>query len=345
MRSLATALVLSACLMSCSREARRPPADPRAQYLNSLTMQGTLFSTNNKQVLITGPTSGVSAAMVFDMASRSASAVFPPDPEVRLLSFFPEDDRILYSSRPKGETSEHLFVRNTDATTVDVTPWSGVRSVFYSWSHDKKSFYIGCNKDNRRFLYLCRIGLPNWAYSTVLQTQDMKFAAISGTGTVLALWKYISPSSSEIFTYDLEGKTLEKIAPRQGPATAMPQVFDQTKPELYYLTDEGVGKHQVMVYDLPEKKYALREDAESLVYVRKSPSGRYLVLGFEQDAKPWVKVVDMNGGKPVEVLKRPFVVLDFSRDERLMLISEDPALKPESLRIYSFETGQTLKLL
>ena len=41
---------------------------------------------------------------------------------------------------------DHIFLRNEDGSTKDLTPDKGAKAGFYGWSNDLKSFFYGFNK-------------------------------------------------------------------------------------------------------------------------------------------------------------------------------------------------------
>ena len=48
--------------------------------------------------------------------------------------FFPNDDRFLYSADSNGDELNHLYVRETDGTVVDLTPGEGLKARMLGWS-------------------------------------------------------------------------------------------------------------------------------------------------------------------------------------------------------------------
>ncbi len=58
------------------------------------------------------------------------------------LSYFPEDDRILYLSDEGGNEIHHIYMRDLDGRVRDLTPWKNARSVFYGWTYGQGSIHL-----------------------------------------------------------------------------------------------------------------------------------------------------------------------------------------------------------
>src|SRR3546814_9127016 len=50
------------------------------------------------------------------------------------ISWFPNDARVLYSADQGGNELDHLYVREVDGTTRDLTPGEKVKAGFDGWS-------------------------------------------------------------------------------------------------------------------------------------------------------------------------------------------------------------------
>jgi len=185
------------------------------------------------------------------------------------------------------------------------------------------------------------------SYSTVLQTQDMRFAASSRTGRDLALWKYISADKSELYLYDFETKTLDKVAPEKGNAVSVPQFFDAGQDLLYYLTNEGSRVLSLVKYDVQKK---LRSPAYSvgqqIVFARQSSNQRYFVVGVRQGDRLISRLFDIADSSWNEVpINQPGLILDISPSGRYMLYTTGGELGASDLQLYNLETKEVRKIL
>ncbi len=97
-------------------------------------LSGLSFSPDGGKVLVSMDTDGVPNAYALPVAggpplqlTRSAR-----DP-VRVVSYFPADERVLYRSGPAGD-EDHLFVREPDGKAVELAP--GKTDRFLGWTAD-----------------------------------------------------------------------------------------------------------------------------------------------------------------------------------------------------------------
>src|SRR3546814_7381212 len=65
---------------------------------------------------------------------------------VSAIGYFPHDERILFSSDQGGNELAHIYVRERDGTTRDVTPGARHVARFVDWAHDGQSFFVQTNE-------------------------------------------------------------------------------------------------------------------------------------------------------------------------------------------------------
>ena len=71
-------------------------------------------------------------------------------------TWFPNDDRLLFIQDNNGNELFHLFVREENGDTLDLTPGVGVRASFLNFSHDGKYFYATTNEPSNAGSLLVR---------------------------------------------------------------------------------------------------------------------------------------------------------------------------------------------
>src|SRR3546814_14803896 len=71
--------------------------------------------------------------------------------------------RILFSSDQGGNELAHIYVRERDGTTRDVTPGDRHVARFVDWAHDGQSFFVQTNERDPRFFDLYEIRTDTYA--------------------------------------------------------------------------------------------------------------------------------------------------------------------------------------
>src|SRR3546814_12248099 len=88
----------------------------------------------------------------------------------RAFGYFPEDERILCSSDQGGNELAHIYVRERDGTTRDVTPGDRHVARFVDWAHDGQSFFVQTNERAPRFFDLYEIRTDTYAKKLLFET-------------------------------------------------------------------------------------------------------------------------------------------------------------------------------
>ncbi len=343
-RQVLLAIFLPAVLtIGCSRSSPAPE-DPVSSNLHKFRMDGGLFSRDGKRVLFTGILGEVPNVFVWDIQTGNVSPVTTSKRPAYPISFLPDDGRLLYRTQAEGQSEEHLFLHGSTGPDTDLTPWDGVQAVFYGWAQ-KGSFYLGSNKDDRRFLYLYSMNIADKTPVLVLETQDMQFTASSRTGRYLALWRRLSASKGAVWVYDFGSKALDKMAPVKDDAVAVPQFFDAAD-LCYFLTNENMPVLALAKYDLLKKvRTRVYTAGRSIIFARQSANERYLVIGVQQGDHVISRLFDTSNDDLKEIpLTEPGLILDISPDGRFALYNTDGEGDFRGLQLYNIETREVRKI-
>jgi len=156
MKTLFTSFVLLGyllALLSCSTPAKQEQSAAKAktytieQFINTTRIIGSAFSPDESKVLFSSNRTGIFNAFEVPLAGGVAKGLTNSKTNsVYAISYFPADERILFSSDQGGNEIFHLYVRSLDGNIKDLTPDSSAISQFVGWSFDKKSFFYTSNK-------------------------------------------------------------------------------------------------------------------------------------------------------------------------------------------------------
>ena len=115
------------------------------------------------------------------------------------VSYFPEDNRFLFSHDFGGDENDHLFLQNEDGSVSDLTPWEGSKSGFAGWARDFKSFGIISNKRDPKFFDLYEISLDDFTPVLVFENHEgLDIGAISDNKKYLALVQNLTTNNNEM---------------------------------------------------------------------------------------------------------------------------------------------------
>ncbi|MCK5056979.1 MAG: S9 family peptidase, partial [Candidatus Aminicenantes bacterium] len=256
---LIISLVVLIGLMNCGKgkEAGTPPAAETKtaavtemakkvkhytieQFMNTLSMFRSSFSHDESRVLFTGNKSGIYNAYSIPVSGGEVEQLTASEKEsVVTLSYFPKDNRILFTSDKGGNEINHIFARNEDGSEKDLTPEPKAKAMYFGWSYDQKSFFFMSNKRDPKFMDLYEMDIETFTPKLIFKnTEGYNPSEISNDKKHLALQKTDTDHNSDIYLYDIDNKKMKHITPHEGDVNNSPSAFDPESKKLYYLTDE-----------------------------------------------------------------------------------------------------------
>ena len=144
------------CLLGCATMGRTQSNDfPQytiEQFLETTNYTGGSFSSDNRKVLISSDESGVFNAYSVNVADEVMTKLTnSAEDSIYVISYFPEDERFLFTADQGGNELNHVYVQLEDGSSRDLTPGENLKAQFAGWAHDKKSFYVQTNERDPRF--------------------------------------------------------------------------------------------------------------------------------------------------------------------------------------------------
>ncbi len=353
----------TALLMSCvylwrcqnmGKEKKEIGADTKAQvtnytieqFMNTSNAFGSSFSPDENKILFCSNKSGIYNAFEVPVIGGGAKPLTDSkNNSVFAISYFPKDERILYSSDKGGNEINHIYVRNPDGTVEDLTPDSTVKSEFYRWSFDEKSFFYISNKRNPRYFDLYEMDIATFNPKMVYKNdKGYDVASISNDKAYLALVKPITTNNSDMYLYDVKNKKLTLLSKHEGDINFSPATFTPDSKKLYYLTDENNEFTYLKAYDIATGKTEEIEKADwDIWYSYFSRNGKYRVVASNEDAKTAIKIYNTSDNSLVKLPELPegdITSVNFSKSEKLMTFYLRSSTSSGDLYVYNFDTGK-----
>ena len=279
-----------------------------ADFYANKSFFGSSFSPDRQKILVGSNSSGIWNAYAVPVAggdlvaltSSTTNSIFP-------LSYFPNDERILYSSDEGGTELSHVYVRSPDGTVKDVTPGKSLTASFAGWAGDDKSFFVSTNERDQRFFDLYEVKTDGLAKTLVYKNTDgYNLGAISRDKRYLALVKSYTTSDQDIFLQDLQKNTATNITKHTGSVNNAPADFTPDGKALLFVSDSGREFASLNSYDLATgAKKAVYEQNWDVSGASYSKTGKYLVVGVNEDSKFAVRVLDAATMQPVAMQGLP----------------------------------------
>jgi dipeptidyl aminopeptidase/acylaminoacyl peptidase len=326
---------------------RTPRYDARTLY-ETVSMSGGSFSHDGTRILISSDATGV-----FNVYAQPVAG----GPPVQLtksvkdsnfaVSFFPTDDRYLFSADNGGNELTHIWVAEKDGTTKDLTAGDKVKASFFGWSKDRKAFYVITNERDPKFFDLYRYATDGYARTMVFKNTDgYHVGAISPDGRQIALTKTNNNADSDLFLTDGKAKPA-LITKHTGMIEHRPFEFTPDNTKLVYSTN-GAGEFtQAWTYDLKTRKSAALASAQwdiSAFYY--SENGAYRVVMTNEDARTVLAIAAKSGAAvtPKDLPKGDITRASFDRAEKQMAFYLSSDRTPADLYVLDLATGATRRL-
>jgi len=309
------------------------------------------FSTDGTAILMSSDATGV-----FNVYSLPLDGGDPEqlthsvDNATYAVSWFPADDRILYTYDGGGDELNHVFVGETDGNHHDLTPGDGHKAGFLGWAKDGQSFYLISTERDQRSFDVYRYAVSDYSREMVFENPGFQISSISDDGRWIALDKPRTSADSDIFVVDLESDNREPmlITGHLGNIEHGTYEFTRDNKALVYATNEHGEFSQAWKYDLQSAERSLLIEAPwDVSYVMFSPSGRYQVSGVNADARTEVALLDTQSGAHVALPGLPpgdLRNVRFSADETHIALIVNADDSPSNIHLIDLAEGHSRQL-
>lgn len=264
---------------------------------------GYAFSADGNAVLMSSDASGVFNVYSLPLDGNAPEQLTnSTDNAVFAVSWFPQDQRILYTYDGGGNELNHVFVREADGSSRDLTPGDQLKAGFLAWAKDGASFYLVSTERDQQNFDVYRYSTSDYSREMVFENDGFQVSAISDDGRWLALDKPRTSADSDIFVADLHSDNREPmlVTGHVGNIQHETYEFSRDNNSLVYASNEHGEFMQAWKYDLQTGESAVLVEAPwDVSYVTYSPSGRYRVTGVNADARTEVTLLDTSSGKQV----------------------------------------------
>jgi dipeptidyl aminopeptidase/acylaminoacyl peptidase len=352
----ALAFTLSAC--SVMQQEDKPKKQYTiAQFMDIVQINGGSFSPDETKVLINSKATGIFNAYEIDLKSgEQKQLTTSSDNAIFGQSYFPGDDRVIYTSDKGGNEITHIFVRNNNGSTIDLIQDSTAKADFGGWSYDKKDLYYTSNSRDKRYFDLFKVQVDGskegnvYPSTMVYQNNDgLDPAARSRDDRYIALSKSITTNNSDMYLLDTQSKKVKHLSAHEGNVQFNPMYFSGDGKKLFFLTDDGSEFTYLASYDIASgEKVKVEEAPWDIMFAYLSRNEKYRVIGINNDARTEIKIYDQSAGNKllkIEGLPEGDITgVNISDSEKLMTFYVSSSKSPANLFLYNFETKEVKQL-
>ena len=274
------------------------------QFLKTTSYRGASFSPDNTKLLVSDDSTGVFNAYAIDVKTdRSTQLTDSTTDSVFAVSYFPNDERFLYTADQGGNELNHLFVRDMNGKIKDLTPGEKLKAQFLGWSADDQFFYVGTNERDPRYFDVYEYKTDSLDRDMIFKNEEgFNFGDISPDRQTLAFSKTTNRDDSNIYLLDRNSGAMKLITAHQGEINFAPATFTPNGKQLVYITDRDSDFKYLEKYDLATSATSpvLKSDWD-VSSASFSKRGKYFVVSTNEDAKTNIQVYDFATMKPYSV--------------------------------------------
>lgn len=266
------------------------------------------------------------------------------------VSWFPNDDRLLYTADQGGNELNHVYLREVDGTVRDLTPGDKLKAYFAGW-HNDGSFYIATNERDPRFFDLYHYNNSDYGRKLVYQNDDgYSISDVSKDGRYLALSKERNNADNNLFLVDLSSDTPSPalITEHQGNISHQIYGFTPDSTSLLFGADgksEFVAAYSYNLQSGATTAYSTADWDISFIYF--SDDKRYRVQGINADASTVISITDLKNDKALQLPDLPAGDLrgvSFSDDSKYMSFYLNADNSPSNLYVWQLGSPEAKRL-
>lgn len=366
---LLQATIASLLLVACGKPAPEPTssaAEPVQQatsevtvpqysaetFFDTTTLYGSSINHDGTAVLVTSDASGIYNVYSYPIDGSAPTQLTNSTTDaIRGISWFPKDNRLLYTADQGGNELNHVYVRLEDGTTQDLTPGEELKAMVAGWHEDDTHFYVMTNERDNRYFDLYRYSADDFSRTMVFENNTgFNIESVSPNGQYLALSRTNSNADSDLFLVDLQADTVEPklLNPTEGAIQHSAYTFTVDSNKLIYGTDGQGEFFQAWEYDIASDTHSERYAADwDVSFLYFSESGRYQVVGVNADARTELSILDQTTGQQVQLPEHPpgdLRGVNFSDDESTMVFYVNSDVSPSNLMVWQVGSDSVAQL-
>jgi dipeptidyl aminopeptidase/acylaminoacyl peptidase len=310
------------------------------QFLATAAITGASFSSDETKILFSSNKTGIYNVYSVSVAGGAPRALTNSATDsTYAVSYFPADDRFLFTRDQAGNELNHLFVREKDGSDRDLTPGEKLKAAFKGWRHAGDAFYVQTNERDPRYFDLYRYDAKTYERTLLFKDETgYQVGDVSEDGRWIALAKPVTTSDADLYLWNTATKEMKNISKHDGVAEFGPQEFDPSSKWLYYTANEGSDFKSLHRYELASGRSEEVEKPEwDVTFASFSRGGRYRVTGTNVDGRTVIHMRDNTTNRNVYLPALPageISSIRFSRSEKRLAFQLDGDRGPNNLYVW-----------
>ena len=262
--------------------------------------KGMAFGATCGDLLVSSNKSGIFNAYQLSLDGKTRTPLTTSQTDgCYAVSWFPDDDRMLFTSDSGGDELHHVFVRDLDGKTRDLTPGKGHKAAFFGWNAKNDGFFVISNERDARYFDLYHYRAHDYGRHCLYENHGMALEAVSPDGRYVAFVDTLSSRKSSLYLIDLQAPEIAPYLISFSEGNVMHSVFDFAPDgkHLIYGTDEHSEFVQAWTYELATGERACLVTADwDVVSLSFCGCGHMRAHGSNADGATVVELKDLKSG-------------------------------------------------
>jgi dipeptidyl aminopeptidase/acylaminoacyl peptidase len=320
------------------------------QFIDTNELSGSSFSPDGRKILVSSNAKGIDNAYALNIEDGNKEQLTDyPNRSIRVIDYFPHDERFLYLADRDGNEEDHLNVGELDGSHTDLTP--GIRHLtkFMGWSSDGKSLFLSTNERDSRYFDIYEVLTDGYERKMVYKDETgYEVTAISRDKKFVILTKTNKRDDTDIHIYDRISGEMRNITPHAGRSEFKFQALSPDSKKILYTSNHKNEFRYLVSMDLEsgDERIILQPDWD-VIFSQYSYRGKYIAVCVNVNAK--TQLILLNG-KTYEKIKIPILksgditAISFSKDEGRMAFYLSTSRTPPNLYVFDLVTRDLEKI-
>ncbi|MCL4544052.1 MAG: S9 family peptidase [Chloroflexi bacterium] len=314
-------------------ERRSQPDFTRLLHVRSA--YGPTFSPDGSRIACITDLTGVAQGWIVPLQGGWPERVTFTDDRVGLVSFAPNDDRLLFAWDWEGNEKHRLVLIDRDGSTIPLTQNGDRMHPFGAWSSDGSFIVYASNERDVSIFDIVRQNLATGDVDLVLQGEGMlRVEAVSPDDRWL-LAIYARGSFDELlYRVDLSNGSVTDLAPHVGSARFTAPSWSLDGSTVYVVTDVDDEFERLVALDVETlRRTPIDRGGADVEHAASSPDGSRIAYVRNIDGYSELVVLRLDTGRELPVPQLPAGIigrgsvsawrdsLAWSRDSRYLAFS------------------------
>jgi dipeptidyl aminopeptidase/acylaminoacyl peptidase len=356
-------LALAATVLACGQppqtettaaapsQAQTIPTYSAEQFFATRSYTGNAINHSNDALLVASDETGVFNLYKVSMDGSKWQPLTQSDADPQFpISWFPKDDRVLFTADQGGNELHHLYVRELDGSIRDLTPGDELKASFMKWTDDDH-FWLSSNERDNRYFDLYRYHPDSYQRELVFENNDgYSLTALSDDGRWLALMKVRNNADDNVYLLDLQQTPHQPqlITPHEGNISHSVYGFSRDNATLIFGSNDGSEFVRAYTHDVSSGEQQLYSEADwDIIYIDYSKDNRYRVEAINADASTKISITDQRTGEPLQLPPLPAGDLrgiNFSDDSSTLSFYLNADNSPSNLYVWPLGSATAKRL-